>query len=175
MPFTTRSLPIRLYIWGQAIFLQRTHRFGRKNSQGENMAHSKISIALVSSALWILGLVLVGPASAHHSVQAEFDVHKTITITGTVAKVEFINPHSYLTVDVTDANGTVQHWAFEMGGIGTFRRAGMTKADRDDFKPGLPITITGLAAKDGSNTGHLSEMKFGDGRVFKFGADPNGN
>jgi hypothetical protein len=139
------------------------------------MANSKVSVALVGSALWILAFVMVGPALAHHSVQAEFDVHKTITITGTVAKVEFINPHSYLTVDVKDANGAVQHWAFEMGGIGTFRRAGMTKADRDDFKPGLPITITGLAAKDGSNTGHLSEMKYGDGRVFKFGADPNGN
>jgi len=139
------------------------------------MAHSKIRVALLGSALWMLAFVMAGPALAHHSVQAEFDVHKVITITGTVAKVEFINPHSYLTVDVKDANGNVQHWAFEMGGIGTFRRAGMTKQDRDDFKPGLPITITGLAAKDGSTTGHLSEMKFGDGRVFKFGADPNGN
>ena len=139
------------------------------------MAYPKISVGLLGSALWILSFVTAGPALAHHSVQAEFDVHKIITITGTVAKVEFINPHSYLTVDVKDANGAVQHWAFEMGGVGTFRRAGMTKADRDDFKPGLPITITGLAAKDGSNTGHLSEMKFADGRVFKFGADPNGN
>jgi hypothetical protein len=139
------------------------------------MVYPKISVALLGSALWILSFVTTGPALAHHSVQAEFDVHKIITITGTVAKVEFINPHSYLTVDVKDANGNMQHWAFEMGGIGTFRRAGMTKTDRDDFKPGLPITITGLAAKDGSTTGHLSEMKFGDGRVFKFGADPNGN
>jgi hypothetical protein len=139
------------------------------------MAHSKLRVTLLGSALWILAIGMAGPALAHHSVQAEFDVHKVITITGTVAKVEFINPHSYLTVDVKDANGNVQHWAFEMGGVGTFRRAGMTKADRDDFKPGLPITITGLAAKDGSTTGHLSEMKFGDGREFKFGADPNGN
>jgi Family of unknown function (DUF6152) len=139
------------------------------------MANSKMTAALLGSALWILAFVAAGPALAHHSVQAEFDVHKVITITGTVAKVEFINPHSYLTVDVKDANGAVQHWAFEMGGIGTFRRAGMTKADRDDFKPGLAITITGLAAKDGSTTGHLSEMKFADGREFKFGADPNGN
>jgi len=139
------------------------------------MAYSKLRVTLLGSALWILAIGMAGPALAHHSVQAEFDVHKVITITGTVAKVEFINPHSYLTVDVKDANGNVQHWAFEMGGVGTFRRAGMTKADRDDFKPGLPITITGLAAKDGSTTGHLSEMKFGDGREFKFGADPNGN
>jgi uncharacterized protein DUF6152 len=139
------------------------------------MSRLKNNYALVSSALWLLSLVLAGSASAHHSVQAEFDVHKTISLTGTVAKVEFINPHSYMSVDVPDANGNAQRWAFEMGGIGSFRRVGMSKADRDCLKPGFPITITGLAAKDGSNTGHLSELKFADGRVFKFGADPNGN
>jgi hypothetical protein len=98
------------------IFLQRAQQFARRTSRGGNMSRLKNNYALVSSALWLLSLVLAGSASAHHSVQAEFDVHKTISLTGTVAKVEFINPHSYMSVDVPDANGNAQRWAFEMGG-----------------------------------------------------------
>src|SRR5467141_176033 len=121
------------------------------------MMRFKNSHPLVGSALWILGLVLAGSASAHHSVQAQFDIHKTFTVSGTVSKVEWINPHSYLTINVKDADGKNQKWAFELGG------------------PGAQVTASGLAAKDGSNSGFLQELKLGDGRVFKFATDPNGN
>jgi hypothetical protein len=133
------------------------------------------SNALVSSLLWILGLVLAGPASAHHSVQAQFDVHKTFTITGTVSKIEWINPHSYLTLNVKDADGKIQKWAFELAGPGALRRAGMSREDRGGLKPGDEITVTGLASKDGSNSGWLQELKFPDGRVIKLVTTPNGN
>ena len=131
--------------------------------------------AFVGSALLILTFALVGPASAHHSVQAQFDIHKTFTVSGTVAKVEWINPHSYLTINVKDADGKVQKWAFELGGPGALRRAGMSREDRGGLKPGDDVTASGLAAKDGSTTGFLQELKLADGRVFKFAADPNGN
>jgi hypothetical protein len=131
--------------------------------------------ALVSSALLLLALLLAGPASAHHSVQAQFDIHKTFTVSGTVAKVEWINPHSYLTINVKDTEGKVQKWAFELGGPGALRRAGMSREDRGGLKPGDEVTASGLAAKDGSTTGFLQELKLADGRVFKFTADPNGN
>jgi hypothetical protein len=139
------------------------------------MMHHKNSNAAVGSALLILGLLLAGPASAHHSVQAQFDIHKTFTVSGTVAKVEWINPHSYLTINVKDADGKVQKWAFELGGPGALRRAGMSREDRGGLKPGDEVTASGLAAKDGSTTGFLQELKLADGRVFKFTADPNGN
>jgi hypothetical protein len=139
------------------------------------MMHYRNSHAVVSSALLILGLLLAGPASAHHSVQAQFDIHKTFTVSGTVAKVEWINPHSYLTINVKDADGKVQKWAFELGGPGALRRAGMSREDRGGLKPGDEVTASGLAAKDGSTTGFLQELKLADGRVFKFVADPNGN
>lgn len=134
----------------------------------------KISSALVGIALWILGLVLAGPASAHHSVLAVYDTNKVITISGTVAKVEWISPHSFITVNVKDADGKVQKWAFETG-YGALRKAGMSRADRGGIKPGDELIISAAPAKDGSANGYLRELKLADGRVFKFGADENGN
>jgi hypothetical protein len=135
----------------------------------------KLNSAAASGVLLLLALILAGPVSAHHSVQAQFDIHKTFTVSGTVAKVEWINPHSYLTVNVTGSDGKVQKWAFELGGPGALRRAGMSREDRGGLKPGDEVTASGLAAKDGSTTGFLQELKLADGRVFKFAADPNGN
>jgi hypothetical protein len=130
----------------------------------------------LAAAFCILGLAFAGPLPAHHSVQAVFDIHKAITVTGTVAKVEWINPHSYLTVDVKGADGKVQKWAFELGGQAALRRAGMSRADRGGLKPGDAVTVSALPARDGSNNGALRELKLADGRDFKFGGeDPNDN
>ena len=136
--------------------------------------HKNLNGFLVVTSL-VLGLFLAGPVSAHHSVQAQFDIHKTFTVSGTVSKVEWINPHSYLTINVKDADGKNQKWAFELGGPGALRRAGMSREDRGGLKPGDEVTASGLAAKDGSTSGFLQELKLADGRVFKFAVDPNGN
>jgi hypothetical protein len=110
-------------------------------------------------------------ASAHHSIQAQFDIYKTIQVTGTVARMEFINPHSYLTVNVKEADGKITKWAFEMTGLAGLRRAGLSRADRGGLKPGDALTVIALAARDGSNSGLAQELKMGDGRVFKLLAD----
>ena len=112
-----------------------------------------------------------GRASAHHSIQAQFDVNKTISITGTVARIEFVNPHSYLTLNVKDADGNTTKWAFEMTAVQQLRRAGLSRADRGGLKTGDEITVTALAARDGSNSGLAQEIKSADGRVFKLTAD----
>ena len=126
-------------------------------------------------AVSLCGLALPGRVSAHHSIQAQFDINKTFNITGTVAKVEFINPHSYLTINVKDADGKVQKWAFEMTGLAGLRRAGLSRADRGGLKAGDEVTVTALAPRDGSNSGLAQELKMADGRVFKLLADVNGN
>jgi|SRR5436190_3551267 Family of unknown function (DUF6152) len=135
---------------------------------------SRFQIDRAVFAATVCGLALAGTLSAHHSIQSQFDIHKTINISGTVAKMEWINPHSYLTVNVKDADGKVQKWAFELGGPEALRRAGLSRADRGGMKPGDQVTVTALAAKDGSNSGFLQEIKMGDGRVFKLATDPNG-
>jgi hypothetical protein len=126
-------------------------------------------------AVSLCGLACPQPASAHHSIQAQFDINKTFTISGTVARIEFINPHSYLTVNVKDADGKIQKWAFEMTGLAGLRRAGLSRADRGGLKPGDELTVVALAPRDGSNSGLAQELKMADGRVFKLLADANGN
>ena len=117
-------------------------------------------------------LALAGRASAHHSIQAQFDIHKTITITGAVAKVEWINPHSYLTLNVKETDGKVVKWAFEMGAAAQFRQNGLSRADRGGLKAGDEITVTALASRDGSNSGLVQELKTADGRVFRLRPEP---
>ena len=123
----------------------------------------------------LAGLVLAGPLSAHHSIQAQFDITKHVTVSGSIAKVEFINPHSYLTINVKDADGKIIKWAFEMAAAAQLRARGMSRADRGGLKPGDEVTVVALAARDGSNSGLLQELKMADGREFKFTPDPNGN
>jgi hypothetical protein len=123
-------------------------------------------------ALLAVSLVTVPiQASAHHSIQAQFDIYKTIEVTGTVARIEFINPHSYLTINVKEADGKVTKWAFERTGLAGLRRAGLSRADRGGLKPGDALTVIALKARDGSNSGLAQELKMADGRVFKLLAD----
>jgi Family of unknown function (DUF6152) len=133
------------------------------------MNQLKLRRIVLGGSLWILNMVLPTPALAHHSVQAEFDIRKTFTITGTIAKIEEINPHSFMTLNVKDASGSIQKWAFEFGGPGQLRKAGLA---RDGLKAGDQVTIKALAAKDGSMSGLLQELTLPDGRVLKLGSEP---
>ena len=136
------------------------------------MKRFRVSSVVFASLLCVLALT--GSVWAHHSIQSQFDIHKTISISGSVAKIEWINPHSYLTVNVKDADGKVQKWAFELGGPGVLRRAGLSRADRGGLKAGDQVTVTALAARDGSNSGFVQEVKVSDGRVYKLATDANG-
>ena len=135
---------------------------------------TRLRIGGVLLSTLFCAFIVAGPVWAHHSVQAQFDIHKSVSVSGTVAKIEWINPHSYLTVNVKDTDGKVQKWAFELGGAASLRRAGMSRADRGGLKPGDQITVTAMPARDGSNSGFLQELKISDGRTYKFTVDANG-
>jgi hypothetical protein len=84
---------------------------------------------------------------AHHAFSAEFDANKPITLTGTVTKLEWTNPHAWFYIDVKDASGKVTNWAFEMGAPNGLLREGWT---RNSMKIGETVTVAGSRAKDGS-------------------------
>src|SRR5215470_7168731 len=117
----------------------------------------RTAAAAASAMVVLLGVVVT--AWTHHSVQAEFDLEKPVTITGKVTKVEWINPHSYLYMDVNDDKGNAKHWSFEMAGPGALRRAGLSRSDRGGLKAGDMITINGILAKDGSDFGLVKNVK----------------
>jgi hypothetical protein len=105
-----------------------------------------------------LVLLLAVTALAHHSVTAEFDPSKEFTVTGVLKHVDWTNPHIYVWVDAKDDDGKVVTWSFEGNPPGILHRAGVTK---DVFKVGEVVTVTAIAAKDG--TKHL-----GFGRLYKY-------
>lgn len=95
-----------------------------------------------------LGLLGAAAASAHHSFAAQFDADKPVTLTGSVTRVEWLNPHIYFYVDVTDEDtGNVTEYAFEMGSPNTLIRQGWS---RDSLKPGDVVTVDGSLARNGT-------------------------
>jgi Family of unknown function (DUF6152) len=98
-------------------------------------------------AAGVLLVATVAPALAHHSFSAEYDSAKKITLKGIVTKVDWMNPHVYFYLDVTDENGNIANWAFEMGPPNGLQRSGWT---RNTMKVGDEVVVEGTLAKDGS-------------------------
>jgi hypothetical protein len=118
------------------------------------------------TALWI-GVALLAtvvPMLAHHSFAAEYDQNKTLTVKGTVTKVEWLNPHIWFYVDVKDDKGNVSKWQCEGGAPNSLTRNGWTK---NSLKQGDTVTVDGYLAKDGKNTLNARTIMLADGkRVF---------
>ncbi|HTR35437.1 MAG TPA: DUF6152 family protein [Bryobacteraceae bacterium] len=118
------------------------------------------------------GLLLSAvPVLAHHSFAAEFDVKQPITLKGTVTKVEWTNPHVWIYLDVTAADGTVQHWQCENGAPNALVRMGWT---RHSLNVGDQVTIQGFRAKNDDRTANARVLTLADGRKVFSGSPGDG-
>jgi hypothetical protein len=121
---------------------------------------SLAGILLSSSAAW-----------AHHAFAAEFDAKKEVHLTGVVTRMEWINPHAWIHMNVTSPEGKTEEWMIEAGTPNTLFRRGFTK---ESLKPGTQITVDGYQAKDGSNSANGSDVTLPDGKKLFLGSSGTG-
>jgi len=128
---------------------------------------------LIISTLGIASMCLIASArpSAHHAFSAEFDANKPITLRGTVAKVEWINPHSWIHVDVKSQEGKVERWMIEGGNPTVLLRRGLT---RTSLPVGTEIVVEGYRAKGNPFRANGRDLTFPDGRKLFMGSSGTG-
>jgi len=129
----------------------------------------KIVVAASAVVLFAAGGASI--VSAHHSFAAEFDANAPVTLHGTITKMEWINPHSWIHIDVKNPDGTVTEWMVEGGTPNTLFRRGFT---REAVKTGMEITVEGYRAKGGANRANGRDLILKDGRRLFMGSSGTG-
>jgi hypothetical protein len=116
-------------------------------------------------------MICAAPAWAHHAFAAEFDAKKPVHLEGVVSKVELINPHSWIHVDVKNADGTVTSWMVEAGSPNVLLRRGFTKAT---ISTGTPVVVEGYQSKDGSQRANGRDITLPNGQKLFLGSQGTG-
>jgi hypothetical protein len=132
-----------------------------------------MNMGIIRGGVLIGALMLMGAAalSAHHSFAAEFDANQPVQLKGTVVKVEWINPHTWIHLDVKKNDGSMERWMIEGGTPNTLLRRGLTK---NSLPEGTEIVVDGYKAKNGSNRANGRDLTLTDGRKLFLGSSGTG-
>ncbi len=128
-------------------------------------------LKLLASLAVFIGLTAVRPMAAHHAFGSEFDANAPILLKGTVTRMEWINPHAWIHMDVKNPDGTVTSWMVEGGSPNTLLRNGVTKAS---VTAGMEIVVDGYKAKDGTNRANGRDITLPDGKKLFVGSSGDG-
>src|SRR6201996_3711704 len=129
--------------------------------------HKRLLKAMIGGGLLVATAL---PVAAHHSFAAEFDATKQVTLEGKVVQMEWLNPHSWLTIDVPKPDGTTERWRIEGGSPSVLLRLGW---NRNSLPAGTRIKVVAFQAKDGSLRGSSRDIEFPDGRKMDLGGSSN--
>ena len=129
----------------------------------------RMNLVVVVTSIGLLATA--APAVAHHAFSAEFDANRPLKLQGTVARTEWINPHSWIHLDVEGENGQVLTWAIECGAPNALMRRGLNK---NSVPVGTELVIDGFGSKDGSNTANARDITLPDGSTFFVGSSGTG-
>jgi len=131
----------------------------------------RTQLAVVSCGLALTLAGTAAPVSAHHAFAAEFDANKPVHFKGTITKVEWVNPHVWIHVDVKAPDGAVESWAIEGGTPNVLFRRG---ANKESLPPGAEIVVDGYQAKDGTMRANGRDLTLADGRKLFLGSSGTG-
>jgi hypothetical protein len=123
------------------------------------------------AGIGLLALTSVTPASAHHAFAAEFDANAPLEMSGVVVRMEWVNPHTWIHIDVAQADGSTERWMIEGGPPTALLRRGFTK---QDLLAGTEVFVEGFQAKDGSNKANGRNVTFIDGSKLFLGSSGTG-
>ena len=130
-----------------------------------------VTSMLVAAGVTVGVFLMTEPVASHHAFSAEFDATKPVALRGKITKMEWINPHAWMHMDVTNEDGTVESWMIEAGPPGALVRRGWS---RDSVVPGTEVLVEGYRALDGAFRANGRDVTFPDGRRLFAGSSGTG-